>query len=116
MKVLFKSKNKKIAGVCGGIAEFFGINPKIVRIIFILLFFLNPPAVLLLYFLLAIIMPSEEDSIKIKKRRQTMCGYVLIAIGIIFILKEIIKLSMLQVLGLILIVLGIFAAVKGEES
>ncbi len=116
MKALVKSKDKKIAGVCGGLAEFFGINPKIVRILFVLLFFLNPPAILLLYLLLAIIMPSEEDPVKTKKQRQAMCGYVLIAIGVIFMLKEVIKLSMLQVLGLILVVLGIFVVMRGEES
>ena len=29
--------NRKIAGVCGGIAEFFGLNPATVRIVWLLL-------------------------------------------------------------------------------
>lgn len=36
-KKLFKSKNRIIAGVCGGIAEYFNVDPVIVRIVFVLL-------------------------------------------------------------------------------
>lgn len=32
-KRLYKSANKKISGVCGGIGEYFGIDPTIVRTI-----------------------------------------------------------------------------------
>lgn len=35
-KKLTKSGNKKLAGVCAGIAEYFGIDPTIVRLIFAL--------------------------------------------------------------------------------
>ena len=31
-KRLYKSHNKKVFGVCGGIAEYFGIDPTLVRI------------------------------------------------------------------------------------
>lgn len=38
MKKLYRSSsNKKIAGVCGGLAEYFNIDATIVRIIFVLL-------------------------------------------------------------------------------
>ena len=33
MKRLYKSTDKKISGVCGGIAEYLGIDPTLVRII-----------------------------------------------------------------------------------
>ncbi|CUS81463.1 phage shock protein C (PspC) family protein, partial [Candidatus Kryptonium thompsonii] len=40
MKRLYKSRHDRIIdGVCGGIGEYLGIDPVIVRIIFILLFF-----------------------------------------------------------------------------
>lgn len=32
MKQLTKSKDKKICGVCGGIAEYFDIDPTLVRL------------------------------------------------------------------------------------
>lgn len=39
-KRLFRSKNNKvIAGVCGGIAEYFKIDPVIVRLIWVLMVF-----------------------------------------------------------------------------
>jgi phage shock protein C len=41
-KRLYRSKkDRKIAGVCGGVAEFFNIDPVIVRIIWVLSIFLG---------------------------------------------------------------------------
>lgn len=37
-KRITKSKDKKIAGVCGGIAEYFNIDSTLVRLLFVLLF------------------------------------------------------------------------------
>ena len=36
-KKLRKGKDKKIAGVCSGLAEFFGVDASIIRILFLLL-------------------------------------------------------------------------------
>jgi phage shock protein C len=58
MKRLYKSrKNKAIAGVCGGIAEYFDIDPVLVRLIFILFFFIGGSAILA-YIVGMIIMPN----------------------------------------------------------
>lgn len=58
---LFKSHNKKLAGVCGGIADYFGIDPTIVRIgFFVGTLATGGPPFVLAYFLLAFIMPSAE--------------------------------------------------------
>jgi len=58
---LFKSSNKKIAGVCAGIADYFGIDPTIVRIgFFVGTLATGGPPFVLAYFLLAFIMPSPE--------------------------------------------------------
>ena len=35
-KRLYKSNNKKISGVCAGLAEYFGIDPTIVRLVWVL--------------------------------------------------------------------------------
>ena len=35
-KKLVRSANKKLAGVCGGLAEFFGLDASIVRIVWLL--------------------------------------------------------------------------------
>ena len=39
-KYLTKSADKKIAGVCGGVAEYFGIDSTLIRLLFVLLFLL----------------------------------------------------------------------------
>ena len=60
-KKFYLSRDKKITGVCGGIAERFGWEPSIVRIIAFLLFLLFRHYILMLYIILWIIMPSENS-------------------------------------------------------
>ena len=50
--------DKMIAGVCGGIARYFNIDPVIVRLIFVLSVFLGGVSPLI-YVLLWIVMPEE---------------------------------------------------------
>jgi phage shock protein C len=58
-KRLFRSNSEKmIAGVCGGLASYFGIDPTIVRLVFILLLF-APPSGILIYLILWLITPLE---------------------------------------------------------
>lgn len=64
MKKLYRSRtDRRIAGVCGGIAEYFGIDTTIVRILFgiVLGFFVLKTfgSAVLLYIVLAIIIPIE---------------------------------------------------------
>ena len=61
MKKLRRSaKDNKICGVCGGIAEYSGIDSTIVRLLFVL-FSLAGGSGVLLYIILAIIMPKPSD-------------------------------------------------------
>jgi phage shock protein C len=46
-----------IAGVCAGIAEYFDLDPTLVRILFVLLA-LGPVPGILVYIILAVIMPE----------------------------------------------------------
>ena len=58
-KRLYKSKiNKMICGVCGGIGEYLGIDPTVVRLLWVLLSVLGG-AGLLAYIIAAIIIPEE---------------------------------------------------------
>lgn len=60
VKRLMKSRtNKKWAGVCGGLAKYFGISATVVRIIFVAAFFMSWGVSLLIYFGLSIAMPKE---------------------------------------------------------
>ena len=59
-KRLYKSTNRKIAGVCGGIAEYFGIDPFWVRLILVLAFLYNG-AGLLAYIVASIVMEENPE-------------------------------------------------------
>lgn len=50
--------DKMLAGVCGGIAEYLGWDPTIIRIIFLILVFSSFGTMVLIYFILALIMPD----------------------------------------------------------
>ena len=52
--------NKMLAGVCGGLAEYLGVDPVIVRLAAVLLTLWNGVG-LLIYLVLALIMPQEAD-------------------------------------------------------
>jgi len=59
-KRLYKSdSNKVIGGVCGGLGEYFGIDPVVFRIIAVLLIFAHG-AGLLLYLIAWICMPKRK--------------------------------------------------------
>ncbi len=60
MKKLCKSNtDKKLCGVCGGIAEYFGVDSTLVRLICVLLIF-GVGSGLLAYIIAAIIMPRSD--------------------------------------------------------
>ncbi len=60
MKKLYKSTDKKIDGVCAGIAEYFNIDTTLVRLVYALItvFSLGFPCVVL-YIIAAFVMPRK---------------------------------------------------------
>lgn len=62
MKKLYKSRtDKKICGVCGGLADYLGMDSTIVRLIMALVI-LCAGAGLLAYIIAALVMPFEENN------------------------------------------------------
>jgi phage shock protein PspC (stress-responsive transcriptional regulator) len=59
-KKLVRSANKKIAGVCGGLAEFLGMDASIVRIIWLLATIFTAFAGVLIYIILMLVMPAQK--------------------------------------------------------
>ena len=56
---LYRSRTDRVLwGVCGGLANYFGIDPTIVRVVFVLLVLANGIG-LLAYIILAIVVPLE---------------------------------------------------------
>lgn len=60
MKKLFKSKyDRKVCGVCGGLAEYFNIDSTMVRLIMVIVGLISGGTAVLFYLLAAILMPEE---------------------------------------------------------
>lgn len=62
-KRLYKStRNKKICGVCGGLAEYLNMDPTIVRLIVALISLVWGSGIVL-YIIMALIMPDDNEII-----------------------------------------------------
>lgn len=60
-KKLYRSKTDRIIfGVCGGLGEYFEVDPLILRILFILLTFTGGSGIII-YIILAILIPDAND-------------------------------------------------------
>lgn len=59
--MITKSKQKKLFGVCGGVAQYFSLDPSLVRIIFILGTIFSGSLVFWIYLILAIVLPTSDD-------------------------------------------------------
>ena len=61
-KQLLRSRNKMLGGVCAGIAEYFDLDPTLVRVLYVVLTIFSAafPG-LLLYIILLILMPQQMD-------------------------------------------------------
>lgn len=58
-KRLYRSKEKMVAGVCAGLADYFNVDPTIIRILFVVIAFAGG-ASLLAYLIMWIIVPEEK--------------------------------------------------------
>jgi len=112
MKKLYRSRqNRMLGGVCGGIAEYFNIDPVIVRIIAVAFFFMGGSAVIA-YIIGLIIIPNEPFGLTTTEKQGNapaaapaqasaqvvissngalplVLGIALIFIGVIFLLHNI---------------------------
>ncbi|MEM0382051.1 MAG: PspC domain-containing protein [Nitrososphaerota archaeon] len=129
-KRLYKSSRHKIvAGVLGGIAEYLGVDPNIIRLIFIVVLFLNFYAALALYVAAAILLPSESEKgaarMPIERAILAVAATIMVFIGLSFIssLAEVQRIIALlgfltPVVGLVLLIAGavLLLTVLREQS
>ena len=65
-KKLYKStSDRKICGVCGGVAEYFNIDPTIVRLVWFAFTLLGASGILA-YIIAAIVIPDDPGYIDVK--------------------------------------------------
>ncbi len=59
-KILKRSfANSIFLGVCGGLGDYFNLDPVIIRVLFVLAFFFGFGSPLLIYIILAFVMPKR---------------------------------------------------------
>ncbi|MGQ9622460.1 MAG: PspC domain-containing protein [Candidatus Caldatribacteriaceae bacterium] len=126
---LYRSRRERIlGGVCGGIAEYFGIDPAIVRIIAVLLILVGGGAILA-YIVAWIIVPEEprekEESTEDKKQEprkepnRQVLAWFLIIVGALWLSQFIVPLwtpfapwAHRVFLPVLVLVLGVFLLLK----
>lgn len=94
-KKLKRSRSDRvIAGVCGGIGEYFNIDPVVIRIIWVLLSFMPGGPGFLAYLVCALIIPEDdgviyqdEDSGMNTSNTAIFIGIALIVVGGIMLTK-----------------------------
>ncbi len=97
---LYRSTDEKIiAGVCGGLGRYFEIDPSLVRVIMVLLAFVNGIGILA-YLIAWIVFPKQTQETDVSttqsaesERRYSswnkyLPGIILIAIGLVFLVRE----------------------------
>ena len=128
---LYRSPDDKvIAGVCGGIAEYFGVDPVFVRLIAVLLLIVGNGAALIAYLVMAVIVPerpaarSDDEGARfasvsahaavdhrtseVARRAALIGGFVLIGVGLLFLAARILPgIAWWSVWPVIVIIVGI---------
>ncbi len=93
-KRLYRSRTEKtIAGVCGGLGEYFGIDPTFIRVIAVLLIFADGLG-LIAYLIAWLVMPKQPlDAVGTPRAEYAswnryIPGAILVGLGIVFILHR----------------------------
>jgi phage shock protein C len=61
MKRLHKSRDKKLSGVCGGVAEYFNIDPTIIRLVYAIATLCTFGGVgIVAYIICALVIPEDD--------------------------------------------------------
>jgi phage shock protein PspC (stress-responsive transcriptional regulator) len=97
------SKEKLIFGVAGGMAEYFDVDPVLMRVVFVLVGLVSGGTAILAYIILAIVMPSDGDvedddsedgSSSVRRPRSSMqrrnlLAMILIVVGVLALTAQI---------------------------
>ena len=62
MKHYRSRTDRMISGVCGGLGKYLGIDPTLIRLVFVLLLLFGVGSGLILYIILMFIVPEEPET------------------------------------------------------
>ena len=140
-KRLYRSPTeRRIAGICGGLAEYFNVDPVLMRVIFVLLLLsgIGLPAYIILWLVLPVRKKEEgtvevitpdgqeevvsepsktEESTKVRKKHNLLGGIILIGLGAIFLAENFLPVYRLNKFWpLLLIIFGLAILWKSGEK
>lgn len=118
-RLMRSSRDKMVFGVCGGLGEYFSLDPVIFRAIFVALALLQGTG-LILYIILALVMPETKEAVTadaaplIKAEPKPTAGLLLIVLGALLLLGNLLpQFSLRDWWPLLVIVLGVAMLMKG---
>jgi len=137
-KRLYRSKqNKVIAGICGGIAEYFSLDPTIVRVIWVLITLLGGTGILA-YLICIFIIPEgpeyevfdadysqgqekygyydEEKRLNNSEKNKMILGIIFVILGVIFFLRRYYWFDMRTLLPFVLIIIGGYMIINSKKG
>lgn len=128
MKQLHRSnKNKMIAGVAGGLAEYADVDVTLVRLIWVLSFFAGVG--FFIYLICWIMFPedenvatftssgNEQDELQQKASRRRNLGLILIGLGLIFLIKNLVPWFFWEkTWPLLLVLLGLYILFNNKKG
>ena len=59
---LYRSRDRVLAGVAAGLADYFDVDPSIVRVAWVLLTFASGGILILVYIVMAVVVPEEPEA------------------------------------------------------
>jgi len=92
-KLYRSQESRMIGGVCGGMAEYFNIDPNLIRLLFIVLTFVGGSGILI-YIASLIIIPNNPDQIipekgeSVIKDKSLFWGSLLIVVGLFLLFRQ----------------------------
>ena len=90
-RLLRSSTDQVVSGVFGGIAQYFGVDSVIVRIIAVLMFIARPAEFIIFYIIASIIIPETDNNPPIgpkNKKDSKLFGVILIVVGVLFLFEN----------------------------
>jgi len=114
-----------IAGVCGGLAEYFDVDVTLIRLLAVVLAFIQGIGILF-YILCWIIIPlkplsSGEEEVKVeesseKSKANLVLGIIFIFLGFLLLLNYTFSFEFLRFWPVVLIFLGIIFLIMGGKN
>ena len=121
MKKLYRSrKNRVIAGIAGGLGEYFNVDPILIRLILIMTIFIGGG--LLAYIIAWIVIPekslgAEQEIEGNQQGNMQLAGLLIICLGLLLIFRYLLPFPVPGIFwAIVMIIIGIFLIINAKRK